>query len=213
MRTISKEELEKILENHRCWCERWLQGKANYKDEMRANLSWTDLSRTDLSGSNLSGANLSGANLSEADLCDADIYKAIVRRVKALDSAHPMACPDIGSFIGWKKACVEEFGDIVTFKRKRTEVIIKLQIPEHAKRLSATGRKCRCDEAKVLDIQSLDGKSLPEGTIAHSKYDYSFTYEIGKTVKVNDFDDNRWNECSAGIHFFITRQEAVDYYF
>lgn len=26
-----------------------------------------------------------------------------------------------------------------------------------------------------------------------------------------DFDKNRWNECAAGIHFFINRQEAVNY--
>ena len=25
------------------------------------------------------------------------------------------------------------------------------------------------------------------------------------------FDTNRWNECAPGIHFFITRQEAVNY--
>lgn len=28
---------------------------------------------------------------------------------------------------------------------------------------------------------------------------------------VEDFDEDRRNECAAGIHFFITRQEAVDY--
>ena len=33
--------------------------------------------------------------------------------------------------------------------------------------------------------------------------------KISKPVK--DFDDDRWNECSTGIHFFITRDEAVMY--
>lgn len=28
---------------------------------------------------------------------------------------------------------------------------------------------------------------------------------------MDDFDENRKNECSTGIHFFITRQEAEDY--
>lgn len=36
-------------------------------------------------------------------------------------------------------------------------------------------------------------------------------YEVGKTVSVDDFDENRWHECSTGIHFFITREEAVRY--
>jgi hypothetical protein len=34
---------------------------------------------------------------------------------------------------------------------------------------------------------------------------------VGETIEVKDFDDDRWNECSAGIHFFITRKEAVEY--
>lgn len=33
----------------------------------------------------------------------------------------------------------------------------------------------------------------------------------GETIHVEDFDTNRWNECATGIHFFITRIEAVAY--
>ena len=33
-------------------------------------------------------------------------------------------------------------------------------------------------------------------------------YEVGKEVVADSFDDDRWNECSHGIHFFITRNEA-----
>lgn len=32
-----------------------------------------------------------------------------------------------------------------------------------------------------------------------------------KANLVDNFDENRWNECAAGIHFFITREEAVRY--
>ena len=35
--------------------------------------------------------------------------------------------------------------------------------------------------------------------------------EEEKIVEVEGYDENRWNECSAGIHFFITRDEAVMY--
>ena len=27
------------------------------------------------------------------------------------------------------------------------------------------------------------------------------TYEVGKTVKVDDFDEDRWSECSRGYSF------------
>jgi hypothetical protein len=83
-----------------------------------------------------------------------------------------------------------------------------------AKRSSATGRKCRCNRATVLDIQSVEFNGLSlAGMVreAFSSYKMNFIYKIGETVYVEDFDDNRWNECSTGIHFFITRQEAVEY--
>ena len=107
----------------------------------------------------------------------------------------PFACPDTGSFIGWKKAHGK---------------IIKLEIPADAKRCSATSNKCRCSKAKVLEIQNLDG-SISEITKIRSDYDYEFIYEVGKTVSVKDFCENRWKECGQGIHFFINRQSAVEY--
>lgn len=33
----------------------------------------------------------------------------------------------------------------------------------------------------------------------------------GEIVEEPQFNDDRWNECSEGIHFFINRQEAVKY--
>ena len=44
-----------------------------------------------------------------------------------------------------------------------------------------------------------------------SIHDQTFIYKVGKTVSVCDFDENRWNECAPGIHFFITREEAINY--
>ena len=83
-------------------------------------------------------------------------------------------------------------------------------ITENAKRSSATTRKCRCSEAIVLSITNLDGTKF-NGNKVSSDRDENFIYEIGKTVSVNDFDDDRWNGCSTGIHFFITRDEDVNY--
>lgn len=124
----------------------------------------------------------------------ADLYGADLRGAKNVPF-FPYACPDFGMFIEFKKAHGR---------------IIVLEIPEDAKRLSAAGRKCRCDKAKVLEIQNLDGSKSALSEI-ESDYDSSFIYKIGKIMEVDNFDENRWNECSTGIHFFINRQEAVDY--
>ena len=177
-----------------------------------ADLSGADLSGADLYGVNLRGANLSGADLSGADLSGADLYgvnlrgahlrEADLRLAKNIPSyACHLVCPEEGSFIGFKKAH--------TTAPDFREVIVKLLITEDAKRSSATTRKCRCNKAKVISITSLDGKE--NFTTAYSYYDRIFQYTVGQTVIIDDFDEDRWNECSTGVHFFITREEAIDY--
>lgn len=87
---------------------------------------------------------------------------------------------------------------------------MELLIPEDAKRCSATTRKCRCDRAIVVSITKITGEDAGIESVA-SSYDQNFIYKVGETVTVTDFCDDRWKECAPGIHFFITRQEAVDY--
>ena len=180
---MTREEVKEILERH----QHWIVEDCDNWMYMRADLSRADLSRADLRGANLSGANLYEANLRGA------INVPFI----------PYACPDFGMFIGFKKAkiiCDDE----------EVHVIVVLEIPEDAKRLSATGRKCRCDKAKVLAIQNLDGTDA-EIEAAFSFHDNNFYYRVGETVVVDKFDEDRWNECSSGIHFFINREEAVRY--
>ena len=166
-------------------------------DLYEANLSGADLRGADLIGTNLSGADLGGANLRGANL-----YGANLKRAKNIPSyACHLVCPEEGSFIGFKKAH--------TTVPDSREAIVKLLITEDAKRSSATTRKCRCDKAKVISITSLDGKE--NFTTAYSYYDRFFQYTVGQTVVIDDFDEDRWNECSTGVHFFITREEAIDY--
>ena len=106
----------------------------------------------------------------------------------------PMTCPEIGSFIGWKKG--------------KSGEIICLEIPADAKRSSANNRKCRCDKAKVVSITDKDGN---EKEVANSLFYPRFIYKVGETVYSDKLDKNRWVECSNGIHFFMTRDEAVGY--
>jgi uncharacterized protein YjbI with pentapeptide repeats len=157
-------------------------------DLYKSNLSGVDLSGVNLSGVDLRGANLSGANLSEAK--NIDTVKWDERT-----AFYNLTCPEEGAFIGWKKA---------------HDLIVKLRITQDAKRSSATSRKCRCSKAEVLEIQTIDGSISKEWSVPSDR-DPLFLYTVGKIVEVPDFDENRWNECSSGIHFFITRAEAVNY--
>ena len=169
-----------------------------YADLGGANLRCADLKGADLRGADLRGAdlrdaNLYGADLRGADLGGANLWSTDLSCVKNI--FFPMACPEKGSFIAFKKAgCY----------------IIELFIPSNAKRCSATSRKCRCSKAKVISITTPSGDKT-NITEVHSNYDPNFIYKLGEYVEVKNFDDNRWNECSTGIHFFITRQEAVNY--
>ena len=163
-----------------------------------AYLRGADLHNAELSGANLLGADLRGADLHNAELSGANLLGADLRSAKNVPYI-PMVCPEEGDFIGWKKA-----------EGNKDKVIVKLRIPSDAKRSSATTRKCRCSKAEVIAIYNLDGTEEGE-TTCHSDYDNSFIYEVGKTVEVTNFSEDRWSECAKGIHFFINRQEAIDY--
>ena len=238
MENISQEELNKILKEHVLWLKREggkradlscanlsgadlrnvnltyadlscahlintdLSGAnlsdANLSDTelWNANLTNTDLSCADLSGADLEYANLSGADLRNVNLWNANLQHANLENIKTnmYTIGYNLACPEEGSFIGYKKA---------------GRCIIKLLILEDAKRSSATTFKCRCDKAKVLDIEDINtGKKIEK---TKSNYDPEFIYRVGEIITVDDFDDNRWNECSTGIHFFVNKEHALSY--
>lgn len=171
-----------------------------------AHFQHSSFYRTDCEGANLGNAdflysNLRETNLTNADLTHVNFYcsslgDAILTNTKMPNV--PLVCPDSGAFIGWKKCLDDDAND----------VIVKLLIPEDAKRLSSISRKCRCNKAIVLEIKDMNGKDINK---AYSRHDTSFVYKVGETVSVSDFNDDRWVECSEGIHFFINKQEAIDY--
>ena len=168
-----------------------------------ADLRYSNLMDADLSGANLKNANLRwaslryadlrGANLMDADLMNADLRYANLRHA---DINYPIACPEKGSFIGFKK-CIDS-------------LIVELEITDDSLRCSATGRKCRCSKAKVISITNLNGTPA-DVNVAHSVKNYDFIYKVGEIIEVKDFDTYRWNECSTGIHFFTDRNSAVNY--
>ena len=211
---MNQEELNKILKEHELWLIDEEGGKradlsntdlsgVNLRD---VNLRYANLSNTNLRDANLRYANLSNTDLSYTDLEYADLREADLRRARLIGAnlkdiktniytvGYTLACPETGSFIGYKKA---------------GGCIVKLLILEDSKRSSATTAKCRCDKAKVLDIENIEtGKKVNK---VNSNHDSNFIYKLGEIVSVNNFDNNRWNECSTGIHFFINKENAINY--
>ena len=199
-------DIKLILEKHAKWARGEDGGERAYlygADLYGADLRRANLCDADLRSADLCDANLRGADLYVADLCDANLRSADLRDAKNTDKIawnvhtafYPLQCPETGSFIGYKKAAGK---------------IIMLEICADAKRSSATSRKCRCSKAKVLSITHLDGSDSGL-TEVRSDYSKEFVYYVGEIAEAPDFDENRWNEYTAGIHFFITRGEAVKY--
>lgn len=164
---------------------------------LKSIFSFSDFSYSYFKNISLSNADFYYVNIIGSNLKNIQFDNIIKDRILLNENVagfFPL-CPEEGSFIGYKK-CGKN--------------IVKLEICEDAFRSSGTSLKCRCSKAKVLEIQNLDGsKSYVEKV--HSNYDPSFTYTVGEIVEVKNFDKNRWDECSTGIHFFISRELAVHY--
>jgi hypothetical protein len=155
-----------------------------------ANLAGANLAGANLAGANLADAYLAGANLAGANLAGANLAGANLARAKGaeLAIAKTRILPE-GSLIGWKK-CAHG-------------VIVKLRIPEEAKRSHAFGRKCRAEYVEVLEVHGAEvGLSLHDGKTA---------YRAGERVKPDSFDENWQEECSSGIHFYLSRIEAENH--
>lgn len=219
---MTQQKLREILDKHTKWLNEEDGGERadlNGADLCGLSLRYADLSEANLFDANFFGANLRGASLIGADLryanliganlTDAILICADLRYANfslatlngaILDGANytgtilNLQCSEEGSFIAWKKLLDDN--------------IAKLLIPEDAKRSSATTRKCRASKAIVLAIYDKNGEEINQGT---SRHDYAFVYRVGETIYPDSWDENRWNECSGGIHFFVTRKEAEEY--
>lgn len=179
-----------------------LSGATLWKADMRsANLTGADLSGAYLVAANFNNAqllranfylaNLSGSNLTEANLIGANLYQATLQNTKLNKAILPdFQIPQDRDIVGWKK-----LGDETT--------VIKLLIPKEAKRTACLiNRKCRAEKAIV--------REMPEGEI-RSFYNPEFIYELGKEVVADSYDDDIRTDCTHGIHFFLTKTEAMEW--
>jgi uncharacterized protein YjbI with pentapeptide repeats len=212
-------DLQKILTDHREWTQDSTKGKR--ADLSGAYLSGANLSRAYLRGANLSRAYLSGADLSGAYLSGADLSGAYLRGAylrganlsRAYLSGANLSRADLS---GANQKTIDHVlsytsilpsGELIVYKAANSS-IVTLKIPAKARRVNYIGsRKCRAEFAKVMAIVSkLDGSSLK---FANGLHNQEFIYTVGKTVRPDSYDPSPLNECSYGIHFFLTEEEAM----
>ena len=176
-----------------------------------ANLSGANLNCANLSGANLSGAHLIGANLTSANLSCANLSGANLSCAN-LNSAS-LSGANLSGALGINKfSIVPEEGQFTVYK-KANKLILTLIVSKYAKRVGGLlGRKCRVSKVKLVKIETLEGHDITSRvTSVTSDYTADFKYKVGKWVTEPEFNDDVRLECAAGIHCFITKQEAKDY--
>ena len=94
----------------------------------------------------------------------------------------------------------------------RKILLCKLLIPSYAKRIIIENGKCRCDIAKVLRLYTRNGEDFQGKAKPFIQRDSKLRYEVGKNVCADSYDDCIYIECSGGIHFFMTEEEAKWFY-
>lgn len=149
---------------------------------------------TSFAGSIFNCCNFHDYFFDSSDMTDCKVTESILHL--------PQFIPSSGSFIGWKKALTND----------HNQVIIKLRIPENAKRVCAS-HKCRASEVEVLGFETLEGEKLPDDTKVFSWWSNAYCYKIGMAKPQYAFDLNPQIECGSGIHFFLDREAAVNYRF
>lgn len=174
------------------------------------NIDNSDIKQSFFKGCDFKHRSIYFSNFNDVKIHDSDFFHAIIVRTifknieSSKNSYFDLQCPEKGEFIAYKK-----------LKDFNSKYICKLLIPSDAKRSSATTKKCRCSKAKVLeiiDIRTREKVNKVLHIINSTSPEYPFfTYTVNEYVYPDSFDDNRWNECSNGIHFFMDKKEALDY--
>ena len=167
-----------------------------------AQLDGCSVRRVNFRNAELWGACMRGCDMTGCDICGADLYAAVLENANLTDVKSDeqtkwfrMHCPETGPILGYKKCVYDR--------------IVQLLIPADAKRTSATLPTCRCNKAKVLTIKSFD--ETEEFDEAWSLVDENFVYRKGQWVEVKNFNEDRWFDSTTGIHFWMSREEAMKY--
>lgn len=213
--------VKETLRLHKLWI-------AGHPEGERAFFSWKDLTGSNFTGYDLSGASfvcarLAGSNFANCNLKKANFDGAVLTAANfnwadLLDANLHDSHLKHASFVGTKnmRTCrLPDFqlpdGDLIVWKKASFRNLVKLLIPKEAKRTaSIVGRKCRAEYAKVLGIYDFSGEPTKLDSI-NSTYRGDFIYKVGEVVYPDSYNDEPWKECTNGIHFFQTKEEAQNY--
>ena len=151
---------------------------SDLKNLWNANLRNANLWNADLRYADLRDADLRNVNLWNADLRDANLRDA---------DLPPFQIPE---------------GELIVYKKLTHETIATLKIESHFERTGTlVGRKCRCSGALVLSLSPAMSKQS-------GIHDSSLVYKVGEYTYPDKYDPDPRIECTNGIHFFLTREEA-----
>lgn len=167
-----------------------------------AKLDGCSLRHVNFQNAELWGACMRGCDMTGCNICGADLYAAVLENANLTDVRSDentqwfrLHCPETGPFVAYKKCVYDR--------------IVQLLVPADAKRTSSTYPTCRCNKAKVLTIKSFD--ETEEFDEAWSLVDENFVYRKGQWVEVKNFNEDRWFDSTTGIHFWMSREEAMQY--
>ena len=166
-------------------------GEVLFEYEAENNTLRKTIEKAVNSSANLRSADLRCANLRSANLRYADLRYADLKKFYHLFTIVPQE----GSFIAWKSL--------------NNGCIAKIEIPAKAKRVShLASRKCRASYVKTLAIYDRNGNEIKE---ACGRHDNNTTYKVGRLTKPDKYDPSPLVDCSGGIHFFLTKEEALEW--
>lgn len=178
--------------------------KANLKNISfeNSNLEGVNFKNANLENANLKSVSLRNANLENANLKGAYFYGAVLEKANLENII-------TNEKTKWLKLFPKEKGAFLAYKKCLDDRLVTLLIPKEAKRTSATMQCCRTNKAKVLKITDfLEIESFNE---AWSFVDENFCYKVGEWVEVKDFNEDRWFDSTTGIHFWLTKEDAIKY--
>jgi len=171
---------------------------------MRTNLFRAMLNGAFLEGAIFTGADLRGASLADtwldkadfrgANLHDADLRGAHLEGVRWDWDTVGLAPAPEGELIGWGW---------------KSGHLVQLLIPRNVRRSCATGRKFRAECVVTLEIDGCHEHGA--GFTHQSGLQEPVVYEVGQITRCDNWCEDRWQECAGGIHFFLSRHEALTY--
>lgn len=131
------------------------------------------------------------------DFMNAEIFNNTLE-IEKLDYQCPgiaNVAPD-GAFIAYKLSRASVSG---------TALLIKILIPDYAERVSCTDNSLKVSACEVISITDSTGNNVDQAT---SFWNPKFVYTVGETVEAGNYDSNRWEKYTGGIHCWLSADSA-----